>query len=98
MGHRYQKGSRRPKPGEAPKGKARQSPYVCTGTIPWPELGDGTPWREGLVKVTHPEVPGEVGRLQAVEWHDGEWTALVAWGPALVRHPLHNLLPSGRDS
>lgn len=73
MGHRYQKGARRMNPGDKPKGGGHGQ-YVLSGGIPWPELGDGTPWCDGLTRVTHAELTQETGTLQWVEWchPDGE--------------------------
>lgn len=99
MGHRYQKGSRRPDPtAHRDKGK-RDGTYQPRGAIPWPELGDGTPWTERVTKVRHPDAPGETGHLVRLEW-EGGWWAIVHWPKAgrlrpemTARIPLANLLP-----
>lgn len=70
MGHKYQKGSKRPDPrAHRDKGaKVQKGTYELSG-IGWPALGDGTQWRDGLVRVVHAET-GERGNLATVEWCD----------------------------
>lgn len=100
MGHRYQKGARRPDPtvrrDRGRPGKTwKRSPHA----LPWPELADGTAWTTGLGAVTHALVPGSVGVLQEpVAWEDGEWVATVAWEDGLLAQiPLVNLLLLSTD-
>lgn len=100
MGHRYQKGSKRPDPKvKRDRGRAGKE-YVPQGAIPWPELGDGTPWTQDLTLVRHPEAPGETGHLVRLEWAGG-WWAIVHWPAAGRMKPetdarmaLANLLPA----
>jgi hypothetical protein len=56
-----------------PAGKDPRGPYRLHGDIPWPELGDGTPYvldGHTVWSVTLPDHPEETGFIQWVEWSD----------------------------
>lgn len=67
MGHRYAKGSRRPGPTDNPGRHAGDKGYQLSGGVPWPELGDATPYADAIQRVVHLET-GEAGTLRSVEW------------------------------
>ena len=70
MAQRKMKGERRKDP-RVKRGQHSHG-YVLSGGVPWPELGDGTPWADSITRVTHRELPEETGTLQWVEWcHPG---------------------------
>ena len=75
MSHRYQKGSKRP-PAEAHRARRDKGQpkggYTLSGGVPWPTLGDGTPYvlpgKSQPFRVRHAELEKETGTLQWVEW------------------------------
>lgn len=66
----------------------RKDTWTLAGGVPWPELGDGTPWTDSLTRVRHAELEQEVGKLQWVEWThpDGSYMP-VRSGKPTKGHP-----------
>lgn len=50
-----------------PTGQRRDG-YTLSDGVPWPTLGCGTPWVDGLDRVVHARAIAEGGRLHHVEW------------------------------
>lgn len=63
--HHHDNGKRRQKGSSYGKG------YKLDGAIPWPELGDGTPYLPGM-RVAHHQLTDERGTIQWVKWSDSE--------------------------
>jgi hypothetical protein len=55
----------------------RSDGYQLRGGIPWPTLGDGTEWRDAVVRVRHKHVPDWRGRIQWVEWRNPDGTHMA---------------------
>lgn len=66
-----QKGSRQVHVPPHKRGR-HETQYQLAGSVPWPELGDGTPYTAAVVRVRHREFPDWVGRLQWTEFRGPE--------------------------
>ena len=70
MGRHYQKGSKPPAKGThaAKRDRGKRPERQTGGDVPWPELGDGTPYTPAIARVVLKEDPTWAGRIQWTRW------------------------------
>lgn len=69
--------------------QGRNTGYQLGGGVPWPTMGDGTPYTAALERVRHRDFPDWVGRLQWTEFRgaDGEHLGDKRTKPATKTKP-----------
>lgn len=50
----------------------RNTGYQLSGGVPWPELGDGTPYTPAIQRVQHRDFPEWAGKIQWTEFRGPE--------------------------